>query len=195
MDKELPGMPLAFQQKVLRYKKWENQQAAILGRVLLNTLIKTYDLNLSLEALLYTAHQKPYFENNKIFFNISHTEDIVTCTITDVNDIGIDIEKLNAIDVYPLKNMLTKNEWKYVNSSDNPSDHFISLWTKKEAIIKALGHGLSVPLDSFELSNENKTEIENKTYSVQEIFINEAYKCHLAIKGDLPQITEVALLV
>lgn len=188
-------MPLGFQQKVLRYKKWENQQAAILGRVLLNTLIKTHDLNLSLEHLAYSANQKPYFKNNKIFFNISHTEDIVACTITDINEIGIDIEKLSAIDVYNFKNILTKDEWEFVNNSGNPSGSFISLWTKKEALIKASGYGLSLNLDSFEMSNDHKTVINDETYSVREIFIHEAYKCHLAIKGDLPQITEVALFV
>lgn len=188
-------MPFDFQQKVLRYKKWENQQAAILGRVLLNALIKTHDFNVSLDHLIYNSNQKPFFKSNKPFFNISHTEDIVVCAITDVNEIGIDIEQLRAIDVYPLKNVLTTNEWKCIHNSSNPSDRFLSLWTKKEAIIKASGHGLRLHLNSFEISNDNKTEIEHKTYSVREIFINEGYKCHLAIKDDLPQIIEVALFI
>ncbi len=188
-------MPTGFQQKVLKYKKWENQQAALLGRVLLKTLIKTYNLSLSIEHLTYSSNQKPYFKGSKIFFNISHTNEIVVCAVTDVNDIGIDIEKLRALDILNFKNMLTKNEWECVNNSSNPSDSFMALWTKKEAIIKASGDGLSLNLDSFEISNDNKTEIKNQTYSVQEIFIDKAYKCHLAVKGDLPQITEVALFL
>lgn len=188
-------MPLDFQRKVLKYKKWENQQAAILGRVLLNTLIKTYDLSLSIEHLVYNSNQKPYFKSNEVFFNISHTDDIVVCAITDVNEIGIDIEKLRDIDVYNLKNILTENEWKSVNNSRNPSDCFISLWTKKEAIIKASGYGLSLNLDSFEIRNDNKTEINNESYSIEEISINKKHKCHLAIKGDLPQITAVELFI
>lgn len=195
LNKELLLMPLDFQQKVLKYKKWENQQASILGRVLLNTLIKTSGFNLSIDHLVYGSNQKPYFKSGKISFNISHTEDIVVCAITDINEIGIDIEKTREIDVYNFKNLLTENEWKFVNNSPNPSDSFIALWTKKEAIIKASGYGLSLNLDSFEIRNDNKTEIKNEPYSVEEIFINEEYRCHVAIKGDLPQILEVKLFI
>lgn len=195
LNEVLPVMPLSFQQKVLKYKKWENQQAALLGRVLLNTLIKTHHLNLSIEDLIYSSNQKPYFKSNETFFNISHTDDIVVCAFTDVNEIGIDIEKLKAIDIHNFKNLLTKNEWEFINRSSKPSDCFITLWTQKEAIIKTSGYGLSLDLNSFEISNDNITELQNQTYSVKEIFIDAAHKCHLAIKGALPQITKVALFL
>lgn len=92
--------------------------------------------------------------------------------------------------------MLTNNEWEFINSSSNPSDRFIALWTQKETIIKASGYGFSLHLDSFEISNEHKTEIKNQIYSVKEIFTDATHKCHLAIKkGDFPQVTEAALFL
>lgn len=112
LNEVLRGMPLGFQQKVLKYKKWENQQAALAGRMLLNTLIKTHGLNLSIEHLTYSSNLKPYFKNKETFFNISHTDDIVICALTNINEIGIGIEKLSAINIDHFKNMLTNNEWE-----------------------------------------------------------------------------------
>lgn len=194
LNKKLVEMPLDFQQKILKYKKWENMQASIIGRLLLDILIKTFDLNLSIENLVYNSNQKPYFENSEIFFNISHTDDIVVCVITDINEIGIDIEKLQNINIYNFKSFLTVDEWQFVNNSENTIDSFISLWTQKEAVIKASGYGLSLNLDSFEIRNDNKTEINNNIYLVKDIYINPKYKCHLAIKGDFLQAVEFELI-
>lgn len=157
--------------------------------------IKRYELNLGIEHLTYNASLKPHFKNKEVFFNISHTDGIVVCTVTDVNEIGIDIEKLSNIDIHPFKDMLTKDEWKFVNNSANPSHSFIALWTKKEAIIKASGYGFSAPLNSFKIGIDNKSEIKNKPYSIKEIFIDERYRCHLAIKGDLLQIAGATLFI
>ncbi|MCI3939185.1 4'-phosphopantetheinyl transferase superfamily protein [Chryseobacterium aahli] len=194
LHEKLVEMPLDFQQRVSRYKKWQNVQASIIGRLLLDNLIKTFDLNLSIEKLVYNSNQKPYFENTNIFFNVSHTEDIVVCVITDINEIGIDIEKLQNININNFKNFLTRHEWETLNNSQNAMDSFISLWTQKESVIKATGYGLSLNLASFEIENDNTTVIDNNIYSVKDIYINQKYKCHLAIKGDFLQTVDIELL-
>lgn len=195
LNEKLVKMPLDFQQRVSRYKKWENVQASIIGRVLLDNLIKTFDLNLSIEKLVYNSNQKPHFENSNIFFNISHTEDIVVCVITDINEVGIDIEKFQNININNFKIFLTRNEWETLNNSQNPMDRLISLWTQKESVIKATGSGLSLDLGSFEIGNDNTTVLNDSLFSVQKIFINQKYECHLAIKGDFLQSVEIELFI
>ena len=195
LNEKLVKMPLDFQQRVSRYKKWENVQASIIGRILLDNLIKTFDLNLSIEKLVYNSNQKPHFENSNIFFNISHTEDIVVCVITDINEVGIDIEKFQNFNINNFKFFLTRNEWETLNNSQNPMDRLISLWTQKESVIKATGSGLSLDLGSFEIGNDNTTVINNSLFSVQKIFINQKYECHLAIKGDFLQSVDIELFI
>lgn len=193
VTKKLVEMPLDFQQRILKYRKWENVQASIIGRLLLDNLIKTFDSRLGIEQLVYNSNQKPYFKNNQIFFNISHTEDIVVCVATDINEIGIDIEKLQNININNFKNFLTGREWKTLMSSQNAMYSFISLWTQKEAVIKATGCGLSLHLDSFEIIDDNKTFVNHHIYSLADIYISPKYKCHLAIKGDFLQTPDIEL--
>ncbi|WPO84493.1 4'-phosphopantetheinyl transferase superfamily protein [Chryseobacterium sp. JJR-5R] len=193
LNNYLLEMPLDFQEKVLKYKNWQDTQASIIGRLLLGILLKTFDLNLSIKHLAYNVNGKPYFEKEQVFFNISHSDDIVICVVTDINEIGIDIEKLQDININDFKNFLTKFEWDYINVSQNAISDFISLWTQKEAILKASGHGLSIDLNSFEINND-KAEINSNIYSLKEILINHKYKCHFAIKDDISQNTEIQLI-
>lgn len=193
LNEKFVEMALDFQQRVSRYKKWENVQASIIGRLLLDNLIKTFDLNLSIEKLVYNSNQKPYFKNTNIFFTISHTDDIVVCAITDINEIGIDIEKLQDININNFNFFFTRHEWESIHNSQNAMYSFISLWTQKESVIKATGYGLSLDLGSFEIGNDNTTVIHNTIYSVKDIYINQKYKCHMAIKGDFLQTVEIEL--
>ena len=58
-------------------------------------------------------------------------------------------------------------------------ESFYHHWTQKEAIVKAHGSGLNIPLNSFEINN-NTTIIENKQYFLKEIVLNSQYKCNVA---------------
>jgi 4'-phosphopantetheinyl transferase len=56
---------------------------------------------------------------------------------------------------------------------------FFRLWTQKEALIKANGKGLFIPLKTICI-NRNAAQIESEPWYLQEIPIAEKYICHLA---------------
>ena len=68
--------------------------------------------------------------------------------------IGIDCETIYKKDPMALaERFFTKNEIQMILSSENIEKAFTTIWTKKEACLKLLGKGLSVPLSSFDVES------------------------------------------
>lgn len=174
-----PRFSYDFQKKILKYRRWQDAQLSLLGRVLLWSSLKKLSDDLCIEDVRYNSYKKPYFENENIKFNISHSGNMVVCVITENNEIGIDVELLQDINVEDFKVQMTPLEWQNVISSNNVKDAFFNYWTQKEAVIKAHGMGLSIPLNSFEVI-ENRTKINEDYFFLKEIDLDINYKCHLA---------------
>lgn len=89
-------------------------------------------------------------------FNLSHSGDRAVLAISDEDEVGIDLERMRPIEHLDLaKRYFHRNE---VSAIAVPRDveaqrrAFFLIWTLKEAVVKAIGCGLSIPLDSFEVS-------------------------------------------
>jgi 4'-phosphopantetheinyl transferase len=96
---------------------------------------------------------KPFVElPGKTQFNISHSDSLVVCA-TDDGPIGIDIERIHAPDFEMAKRFFHPDEFSEMTGLPNRlrTKRFFELWTLKESYIKALGKGLSCPLDSFSM--------------------------------------------
>lgn len=104
----------------------------------------------------YTSHGKPFIENRGIEFNLSHSGDWVLFAFTRFREIGVDIERVRPIS--DMRDVAKQNfaaselaRWEATPSQDWVQA-FYRCWTRKESFIKAIGQGLSCPLDSFEVS-------------------------------------------
>jgi len=89
-------------------------------------------------------------------FNTSHSGTVAMIALTRSGHIGIDVERLRPL--VEAENIaahfFTPNEAATLAALD-PRDRvegFFNAWTRKEAVVKALGGGLSIPLNSFEVS-------------------------------------------
>jgi 4'-phosphopantetheinyl transferase len=89
-------------------------------------------------------------------FNLSHSNEQVLLAFTTVRQIGVDIEYMRPDLDYqslaehyfsPLENQLLQGL-----PTSARLEAFYQCWTRKEAYIKARGKGLSIPLDSFDVS-------------------------------------------
>jgi len=91
-------------------------------------------------------------------FSITHTRGLVACAVTGCGEVGLDAEAYDratrTMDV--ARRFFSPKEVVYLEecSPEKHRDAFFDIWTLKEAYGKALGQGLSVPLDrfSFDLS-------------------------------------------
>lgn len=189
LEHYLPKFPADYQDKIRRFRRWEDAQLSLLGRILLYKGVEEiYKQNPYNKILKHTEYNKPYFDDDKIQFNISHSGEIVVCALSDEHELGIDIEIVTDVTLTDFRSQLTENEWKKITLSANKNDSFFEYWAQKEAVIKTHGHGLSIPLTSFEIL-ENKTVIENEDYYLQQLRIDKKYKCYLALKTNNSSIT------
>lgn len=104
----------------------------------------------------YTSYDKPILEKCGIEFNLSHSGDWVLFAFTGCGEVGVDIEKIRPIpdmrDVAKVNFAASEFAlWESTPEADRVAA-FYRCWTRKESFIKAIGEGLSCPLDSFEVS-------------------------------------------
>jgi 4'-phosphopantetheinyl transferase len=113
-------------------------------------------------AFDYGAHGKPALAGTaaraRLGFNISHSGDLALVGLVRGGAIGVDIE---------LQRSMTDRDAlvrRFFSAAENTAyailDHadrqraFFAGWTRKEALVKALGKGLSFPLSAFDVSLE-----------------------------------------
>ena len=131
--------------------------------------------------LLKTDYGKPYLMNYpNLKFNISHAGDWIVGVVSE-NDIGIDVEHIKKMDdlLSIAERFFAKDEYCYIKSiSDKRKqlDTFFLIWTKKESLIKAVGEGLSIPLDSFNVISGSGAPAEVIEYYGSRYYIDEIQK-------------------
>lgn len=112
----------------------------------------------------YMKNGKPYIYSNsaQIHFNVSHSEEFAIYAISRTCHLGVDIEYLNReIDWQVLaRRFFAHSEFTCLENLAQPIREraFFACWTRKEAIVKATGDGLSLPLDQFEVTVEHDAE-------------------------------------
>jgi 4'-phosphopantetheinyl transferase len=92
----------------------------------------------------------------RIRFNLSHSKNLAVYAFTRDREIGVDIEHTHHI---PEMDQIAE---QFFSARENAvfcalpphkkKEGFFNCWTRKEAFIKAIGGGLSVPLNKFDVS-------------------------------------------
>src|SRR6185295_998646 len=87
-------------------------------------------------------------------FNLTHSEGIAALAICDGFEIGIDLEQLRPLAERVAEFYFSQCEVKALSRLPGSEQlvGFYRCWTRKEAIVKAIGEGLSRSLDTFDVS-------------------------------------------
>ncbi|MBC8756493.1 4'-phosphopantetheinyl transferase superfamily protein [Kordia sp. YSTF-M3] len=182
LQEQLKIFPNDFTNKICKYKRWQDQQASVLGRLLLiRGIADFYDKQINGSDIGINENGKPFLKDSDIEFNISHSGELVICTIQKTLPVGIDIEEMKEIQIEDFFYQMTENESATIKNSTDQKRAFYNYWTQKEAVLKANGKGLSVPLKSFEII-ENQTQLYKDEWYVSKLSIHPEYSCHMAAK-------------
>jgi 4'-phosphopantetheinyl transferase len=93
------------------------------------------------------------FDQSGVEFNLSFSGEQALIAIGR-RPLGVDLEQCRIVDNAELvaKHFFSQDEILVQNAADDANQVFLRHWTRKEALIKATGSGLSVPLNSFDVS-------------------------------------------
>jgi 4'-phosphopantetheinyl transferase len=144
-------------EKAARFHFQPDHDRYVAARGLLRLQLGAF-LNRDPKTLLfeYTSYGKPFIKNCGIEFNLSHSGDWVLFAFTQSAAIGVDIEQIRPLPDMPdvARQNFSAAEfalWQAAPAWDR-TQAFYRCWTRKESFIKAIGEGLSCPLDSFEVA-------------------------------------------
>lgn len=91
----------------------------------------------------YNEHEKPFLKNYPdLFFSISHCKTAVAVALSR-QPLGIDIEDVTRYKKNVAAYVSNDDELKKINESEHQEFSFIELWTKKEAVFKYNGTGIT----------------------------------------------------
>jgi 4'-phosphopantetheinyl transferase len=105
---------------------------------------------------IYGDFGKPMLEDSPVRFNVSHSHGMALIAITEGREVGCDIERIDpsfADDNIP-EHFFSQYEVAALRALPEKEQcaAFFRCWTRKEAFIKACGMGMSLALDSFDVT-------------------------------------------
>lgn len=181
-------LPILIQDKILCKHRWQDRQLEAVGKLLLLEIMKKYaDESLLMDDLNYNQYLRPFF-NADFDFNISHSGEIAVCAGSRLNKVGFDIEKVNDIDIYGFEFQFSKSEWGSIITSENVTEQFYQLWTRKEALAKAIGTGLNTDFKMLNITTDDVL-YQGVNYHLQNISIATGYKACVATSNTREIIT------
>lgn len=142
-----------------RFRFAHLKQRFVAAHAALRQILGLY-LNLPPQKIKFDVekHNKPCLLSTNslsIQFNLSHSHDVAMIGVTLSHPIGIDIEKIQSNDHLEVaKRYFSPQENTVLRGLPDGERHlgFYRLWTRKEAVVKAIGHGITLPLSSFNVS-------------------------------------------
>lgn len=171
----------ARRDKIDSYYFEKDKRLSLGAGMLLDTGLSGYGLREAEVVIAYGSNGKPYLPMEPyIHFNISHSGKMAVAVFADV-ETGCDVELVQKADLAVAERFFCTREYGYIVQQDKEKQQeeaFYRLWTLKESFIKAIGLGLSLPLDKFEVNIWEGKEVavcqyvDNAVYNFKEYNTN-----------------------
>lgn len=143
-----------------RYRFEADRRKFAFRRGILRRLLGNY-LQVDPRDIRYAVNEfgKPRLDkkfHSNLHFNLSASGEISLFAFIENRPVGIDVEQLRGdFDTGPIAGRFfsdSERQELHELPADQKLPGFYNCWTRKEAVIKALGRGLSLPLASFDVN-------------------------------------------
>ncbi|OEU71713.1 MAG: hypothetical protein BA874_05600 [Desulfuromonadales bacterium C00003068] len=177
--KQLQRLPQSLQDKVLRFRRWQDQHMALLAKLLLlQGLVARGEGGDCLERFEIDDCGRPYILG-AADFNLSHSGGAVVCAISRYGKVGVDVELSRSLEPDHFTLCMTPQQIESFHQADDPSQALLQLWVAKESAAKAKGVGLGFDFRKMICSPERIT-MNQDHYALHALDIHSAYLCCVA---------------
>ena len=138
--------------------------------------------------LMEGAHGKPYLrEYPQIQFNISHCMGLAVLAVGDCS-VGIDVEYVRPYREPLLKRVLSETGLRQMEEGGEAGreELFFRFWTLKESYVKAVGCGITVPLQdiSFQIGDDGGITCEKTGWKFRQWILAGGYVLSACVSGE-----------
>jgi 4'-phosphopantetheinyl transferase len=139
----------------LRFER--DKRRFVARRVVLRDILSRYT-GIAPQSLIfeYSPYGKPLLGSGAVQFNLTDADHIALYAVTSQAAVGIDVEPIHVIperdDIARRMFSARENAIFHALPEQQKDEAFANCWTRKEAFIKAIGEGLSHPLDVFDVT-------------------------------------------
>lgn len=150
------SLSAAEQQRLQRFHFADHRRRYQIGHGALRTILAGY-MQTEPAAIEFAQgpRGKPYVAGKGPYFNLSHSGKLALIGLSTV-ELGLDVEKVRHLESLTeiARKHFSPSEFEALDPLEGDARElaFYRCWTRKEAYIKALGEGLSMPLDTFDVS-------------------------------------------
>lgn len=185
-----------------RFHFEKHQRHFIVARGFLRTVVARY-LETPPETLrfVYGEYGKPELASaHRLRFNLSHSNEVALLGVTRDAELGVDVEYVRADfaseDI--ARRFFSRAEVEAFNAlpKEEQVAAFFRCWTRKEAYIKAIGKGLSQPLDAFDVTLDpdlppallRAEDDDAARWLLRDISVREGYAGALMVERPVAQV-------
>lgn len=196
------------QERAARFRFQRDRDHFIVARGVLRAILGRYlGVEPSQLRFCYSSYGKPAlaekFGRKKLNFNLAHSHELALYAVTRGRTVGIDLEYMRAdlAGEQIAERFFSPREVAVLRTlpRNKQEEAFFNCWTRKEAYVKAIGEGLSMPLDQFDVSlvpgepallvSTHKDPREAARWSLRALAPGSGYVAALAVEGHTWRLT------
>jgi 4'-phosphopantetheinyl transferase len=194
----LPFLSRERRDQIGRFVHEHDAHRSLVAEVLLRSLIGRHlGLANSEMDIRRTPYGKPYLQGHPEFqFNLSHSGRWVSCALHR-EEVGVDVQQIQPTDLEVARRYFSSAERRAIEGQRGVAAlrRFYEIWTLKESYIKARGLGLSLSLDSFDVTGDTAGEPLEETlrivgpapgYSLRQYHLDDEHCLALCARGGTP---------
>lgn len=169
-------LPEFMRTDIARYKHAADRKVRLAARFMLYKCLEADGRPELIHQWRKDAHHKPFI-SGWLHFNISHSAELAVFVCGE-DPMGIDIEKNTAQDYTEMAAWFHPEEQAFIWEAPDTGSAFYTIWTRKEALLKAVGTGIVNGLSHVSCLGE-RVDFQGKSWYFYKISIHEDYTCCL----------------